>query len=74
MSSLPTHPSATYTVPATITVEEVGRMLGVSRSAAYRAVARDEIPTIRIGRRLLVPTAKLFEMLGWPVEEATVGP
>jgi excisionase family DNA binding protein len=44
-------------------------LLGISRSAAYRAVARGEIPTIRIGRRLLVPTAKLYAMLGW-----TTGP
>jgi excisionase family DNA binding protein len=52
------------TAPATITVEEAGRLLGVSRSAAYRAAGRGELPTIRIGRRLLVPTAKLKAMLG----------
>ncbi len=51
-------------LPATITVEHAGKLLGVSRSSAYRAAARDEIPTIRIGRRLLVPTAKLLAMLG----------
>jgi excisionase family DNA binding protein len=51
--------------PATMTIPEVARLLGISRSAAYRAVARGEIPTIRIGRRLLVPTAKLYAMLGW---------
>lgn len=50
--------------PPTLTVEQAGRLLGISRSSAYRAVDRDEIPTIRIGRRLLVPTAKILEMLG----------
>ncbi len=52
--------------PPTITISEAARILGISRSAAYRAAARGELPTIRIGRRLLVPTAKLFDMLGWP--------
>lgn len=52
-------------MPATMTIPEAARLLGISRSAAYRAVARGEIPTIRIGRRLLVPTAKLYTMLGW---------
>lgn len=51
-------------LPATMTIPEVAELLGVSRSAGYRAVARGEIPTIRIGRRLLVPTAKLYTLLG----------
>lgn len=50
--------------PATLTIEQAGRLLGLSRSAAYRAAARGDIPVIRIGRRLLVPTAKLLAMLG----------
>lgn len=48
----------------TITVEEAGRLIGVSRGSAYEAAARGEIPTIRIGRRLLVPVARLLAMLG----------
>jgi excisionase family DNA binding protein len=52
-------------MPATMTIPEAAELLGISRSAAYRAVTRGEIPTIRIGRRLLVPTAKLYAMLGW---------
>lgn len=52
------------TMPATMTIPEAAELLGISRSAAYRAVTRGEIPTIRIGRRLLVPTAKLYAMLG----------
>lgn len=38
-------------------------VLGVARSSAYQAAHRGEIPTIRIGRRLLVPTAELRRML-----------
>lgn len=51
-------------LPPTITVEDAAEILGVSRTSAYRAAQRGEIPTIRIGRRLLVPTARLLDMLG----------
>ncbi len=59
------------TMPATMTIPEAAELLGISRSAAYRAVARGEIPTIRIGRRLLVPTAKLYQLLGWLPDPAS---
>jgi excisionase family DNA binding protein len=48
----------------TITVEEAARFLGLGRGAGYNAAARGDLPTIRIGRRLLVPTATLRTMLG----------
>ena len=50
--------------PPTMTVEEAAELLGLSRSSGYRAAAVGELPTIRIGRRLLVPTPKLFALLG----------
>jgi excisionase family DNA binding protein len=56
-------------LPATIRVEEAGKLLGLSRSSAYRAAARGQLPTLVFGRRLLVPTARLLEMLGVSVEE-----
>lgn len=46
-----------------LTVEEAGRLLRLSRGSAYEAVRRGDIPTIRIGRRLLVPRARLMAML-----------
>ena len=45
------------------TLSEVAALLRISRANAYQAAARREIPTIRIGRRLLVPTAALERML-----------
>ncbi len=42
---------------------ETGRYLGLSKCSTYDAAHRGEIPTIRIGRRLLVPTAALRRML-----------
>ena len=48
----------------TITVDEVAAVLRIGRSAAYDAVHRGEIPHVRIGRRVLVPVARLMTMLG----------
>jgi excisionase family DNA binding protein len=56
-------------LPATISVEHAAKLLGVSRSATYRAAASGQLPTITFGRRLLVPTSRLLEMLGLPAEE-----
>ena len=54
------------TEPLTLTVEETAELLGVSRGLAYEAARRGEIPTIRLGRRLLVPRARLLELVGAP--------
>lgn len=48
---------------ATLTIEETATILGVGRTAAYDAARRNEIPTIKIGRRLLVPRAALDRLL-----------
>ena len=48
----------------TMTVPEAGRVLGIGRSQAYEAVRRGDIPTIKIGRRILVPVAALERLLG----------
>ena len=51
-------------LPPTVTVMRAAELLGVSRSAAYRAVKAGHIPVIRWGHRLRVPTAPLLRMLG----------
>jgi len=43
---------------------DTGQLLGLSKASTYEAVARGDIPSIRIGRRLLVPTAALRRMRG----------
>ena len=58
-----THPEPDDS-PATVTISEAARTIGISRSAGYRAAHKGEIPTIRIGGRLLVPVAKLRSLLG----------
>jgi excisionase family DNA binding protein len=49
---------------AVLSVEEVGRLLGLGRSAAYDAARRGEIPVRRVGRRLLVPVPAFLTWLG----------
>jgi excisionase family DNA binding protein len=58
---------SSQTAPTVLTVEEAGRLLRISRQSAYQAARTGELPTIRIGRRLLVPRAKLAELLGEPL-------
>jgi excisionase family DNA binding protein len=48
----------------TITVEEAAKKLGISRTLAYAAARRGEIPTIRIGKLLRVPLPALDRLLG----------
>ena len=58
------------------TVPQAGRLLGLYRNSAYEAARRGEIPTLRIGRRLVVPRAALDHLLANPMvraERATSG-
>jgi hypothetical protein len=49
----------------TASVPDVGRLCyGLSRNGAYDAAGRGEIPTIRIGRLLKVPTLAVRKQLG----------
>jgi len=48
----------------TINVEEAGQILGVGRSTAYTLARNGQLPTLRLGRKFLVPTATLRRMLG----------
>jgi excisionase family DNA binding protein len=47
----------------TLTIEEAARVLGIGRNSAYEAARRGEIPTIKVGRRLVVPRAALDRIL-----------
>jgi hypothetical protein len=47
----------------TFTVEESGEILRLSRWAAYQAAKSGELPTIRIGHRLIVPRVGLERLL-----------
>ena len=43
----------------TISVEEAGHLLGISRGLAYALVSRGDIASIRLGRRIVVPRRAL---------------
>lgn len=58
---------------ATITIPEAAVILGVGRDAAYAAAGKGQIPTLRLGRRLIVPVPALLAMLG-VAGEAADGP
>jgi excisionase family DNA binding protein len=47
----------------TLSVEDAGKVLGLSRASAYAAAQTGDLPTIRIGRRLLVPIAAIERLL-----------
>ena len=44
-------------------VDEVAKLLGLGRNTTYEAVWRGQIPSVRVGRRLLVPRRALEEFL-----------
>ena len=47
----------------TLSVQEAGRALGISRGTAYAQVKTGAIPTIKLGKRLLVPKAAFDKLL-----------
>ena len=47
----------------TLTVEQTADALGIGRSLCYDSVRRGEIPSVRIGKRYLVPKAAIEKML-----------
>ena len=51
-------------LPPLISVVQACRLLGVGRTAGYRAAANGDLPTLRWGKRLYVPTARLLALVG----------
>jgi excisionase family DNA binding protein len=46
-----------------LTVDETAALLGISRPTAYQGVEKGKIPSIRVGKRILVPKAALEKLL-----------
>lgn len=49
---------------ATYSVKEAATVLGMTADAVYNAVHRGDVPSFRVGRKILIPKARLDEMLG----------
>lgn len=56
------------TVRLVLSVEEARKLLGLSRGLMYEAVRSGQLPSVRIGRRILIPRAALKRLL----EEADI--
>ncbi len=50
-------------LPDVLTVAEAAKFLRVGRNSVYEAIRRNELPSVRIGRRLLVPKAGVTRLL-----------
>jgi excisionase family DNA binding protein len=49
--------------PLTYSVPEAARLLGINRNTAYQLAARGELPTLRLGKRILVVRASFEKWL-----------
>ena len=47
----------------TISITEAASRLGISRNTAYAAARAGQLPTIMIGRRILIPVSGLEKLL-----------
>ena len=47
----------------TVTVKEAATLLGIGRDTAYAAVRDGTLPSIRLGKRLVIPIAALNKLL-----------
>jgi excisionase family DNA binding protein len=56
-------------LPGLLKVEQASALMGISRSAAYRAVATGDLPSVRFGCQLYIPTARMLELLGVAPED-----
>jgi excisionase family DNA binding protein len=54
--------------PLTVTVEQAAKLLGIGRSTAYELVHAGDIPSLRLGRRIVVPICQIANKLGAPAD------
>jgi excisionase family DNA binding protein len=59
-----TSPIRTKTPASTMSITEAADTLGIGRTLAYELARTGELPTIRLGRRLVVPRRALQRLLG----------
>ena len=50
----------------TVTVEQAGELLGISRALAYEMARTGRLPTLRFGKRIVVPKKAIETMLEHP--------
>lgn len=50
-------------LPLALTVKEAAKLVGLSPARIYEGVRRNELPSLRMGSRILIPTHELMELL-----------
>ena len=50
-------------LPAVLNANQLAAALGISRAGAYQLLNMGTFPTLRIGKRLLVPRDKLIDWI-----------
>ncbi len=50
--------------PMAMSPQDAARAIGISRSSLYRLMKQGRIRTVKLGRRTLVPTSALAELIG----------
>ena len=58
----------------TLSVAETADLLGISRWLVQQAVHDGSLPSVRVGRRILIPRARLLAWLDGPPAEAASAP
>ena len=56
-------PQDSAAVSRTMTVTEAARVLGISRTTAYECVHTGDLPALRLGGRIVVPTKAIEDLL-----------
>ena len=50
-------------LPLTLKADQVAAVLGISRANAYTLLRREDFPTLRIGKRMLVPRDSFIQWI-----------
>ena len=52
-----------FDTPELLTIQETARLLRIGRNTCYELVRQQRIPAVRVGRRLLIPRARLLQWI-----------
>lgn len=63
------HTTTSQRVPPTLTVYETARVMQVVPATVYTWVRDGDLPSVKLGGRVRIPTAKLADLLGMTSEE-----
>lgn len=82
MSATPKHPTLPMqyrtieplNTPLLVAVPDAARLLGIGTTFAWELVRAGDIPSVKLGRRVLIPRAALERLAGSPLPEGMQKP